>query len=160
MDKRPCYFTLGSIYFLSLIITTYYVGYYVVFRVQRVFREELRILLSISNFWTNWGSDLCSTSKWPSEPKFCERCPYSWQKMAESDCKIGHLSLCFVSKQSILWGILHFTSMVVQPPLPHYCIWIPPSLSVLLSLDAARKLFRGDSFFDSMCTYPQYSALS
>ena len=33
----------------------------------------LCIFLSISNFWTNWGSDLCSTSKWPSEPKFCER---------------------------------------------------------------------------------------
>ena len=32
------------------------------------------------NFWTNQSLDPLSTSKWPSEPQFCERYSYSWQK--------------------------------------------------------------------------------
>ena len=32
------------------------------------------------NVWTNWGIDLFSTSKWPSEPQFCERYLCRWQK--------------------------------------------------------------------------------
>ena len=38
------------------------------------------ICLLCHNFWTNWYLELLSTSKWPSESQFCERCSYSWQK--------------------------------------------------------------------------------
>ena len=34
------------------------------------------------NLWINQGLDLLSTSKWPSEPQFCEMWSYSYQKMA------------------------------------------------------------------------------
>ena len=34
------------------------------------------------NFWSNQDVDLLSTSKWPSEPQFCERWTYIWQKRA------------------------------------------------------------------------------
>ena len=33
-------------------------------------------------FWSNQNVDLLSTSKWPSEPQFCERWTYILQKMA------------------------------------------------------------------------------
>ena len=39
----------------------------------------LRCILS-HNFWTNYDLDLFSTSKWPSEPQFCERYNGSCQK--------------------------------------------------------------------------------
>jgi hypothetical protein len=32
------------------------------------------------NSWFNQGSDLLSTSKWPSEPHFCEIYSWSWPK--------------------------------------------------------------------------------
>ena len=32
------------------------------------------------NFWPNYNLDLLSTSKWPSEPQFCERYVCRWQK--------------------------------------------------------------------------------
>ena len=35
------------------------------------------------NLWTNQILDLLSTSKWPSEPQFCERWIYSWQKYGQ-----------------------------------------------------------------------------
>ena len=68
---------------------------------QRAFREELRILSSISNcpicilhynFWTNWGSDLFSTSKWPSEPQFCEIYLCSCRKLARNGQKMAILA--------------------------------------------------------------------
>ena len=31
-------------------------------------------------FWFNWDLDMFTSSKWPSEPKFCERYLCSWQK--------------------------------------------------------------------------------
>ena len=31
-------------------------------------------------FWTNQDSDMLSISNWPSEPEFCERLIYIWQK--------------------------------------------------------------------------------
>ena len=34
------------------------------------------------NFWMNQGSDLFSTSKWPSQPQFCEIWSHSYQKIA------------------------------------------------------------------------------
>ena len=36
------------------------------------------------NFWTNQDLDSLGTSKWPSEPQFCDRWPDIWQKMARN----------------------------------------------------------------------------
>ena len=41
------------------------------------------------NLWTNQNLDLLSTSKSSSEPQFCERWIYSWQKMARNGRKIA-----------------------------------------------------------------------
>ena len=41
------------------------------------------------NVWTNQDVDPLSTSKWPTEPQFCERWIYSWQKMARNGRKIA-----------------------------------------------------------------------
>ena len=35
-----------------------------------------------------------SPSKWPSDPKFCERYLCSWQKMARNDCKSAKCKSC------------------------------------------------------------------
>ena len=40
------------------------------------------ICILCHNFWTNQNLDQLSTSKWPSEPQFCERWTYIWPKMA------------------------------------------------------------------------------
>ena len=32
------------------------------------------------SFWSNWDLDMISTSKWPSDPQFCERHLCNWPK--------------------------------------------------------------------------------
>ena len=39
----------------------------------------------------NWYLDMLSTSKWPSEPQFCERWTYIWPKSGQKRSYIGHL---------------------------------------------------------------------
>ena len=51
------------------------------------------------NFWTNYNLDLFSTSKWPSELQFCERCLCRWQKIGLKLSKNGYL-LCSIFSSS------------------------------------------------------------
>ena len=53
------------------------------------------------NFYINWVLDLLSTSKWPSEPQFCERCLCSWWKNGQKWSYNSHLSVSFEPNQSI-----------------------------------------------------------
>ena len=39
-----------------------------------------KICILYLSFWFNWDLDKFGSSKWPLEPKFCERCSCSWQK--------------------------------------------------------------------------------
>ena len=41
-------------------------------------------------FWSNWGLDTLSPSKWLSAPKFCERYLCSWHKNDHKWSKNGH----------------------------------------------------------------------
>ena len=42
--------------------------------------RNINICVLCHNFWPNYNLDLLSTSKWPSEPQFCERYVCRWQK--------------------------------------------------------------------------------
>ena len=42
--------------------------------------ENEKICILCHSFWTNQNLGKLSTSKWPFEPQFCERCLYSCQK--------------------------------------------------------------------------------
>ena len=42
--------------------------------------ENGNMCILCHNFWTNWDLEPWSTSKWPSEPQFCERWTYKWRK--------------------------------------------------------------------------------
>ena len=53
------------------------------------------------NFWTNQNLNQVSTSKWPSELQFCERCTYIWQKMARNGLKTVIYKGTFISNQSL-----------------------------------------------------------
>ena len=57
------------------------------------------------NFWINQGLDLLSTSKWPSEPQFCERWKYIWRKNSQKWSYNGHLWGTFISNQSLVDGL-------------------------------------------------------
>ena len=46
------------------------------------------------SFWSDWGLDMFSTSKWPSEPKFCERYYVVGKKMTRNGCKIAKVKGC------------------------------------------------------------------
>ena len=54
------------------------------------------------NFWTNQDLESLSTTKWPSEPQFCERWTYIWQKMARNYWFMRniHFESVFSSKMS------------------------------------------------------------
>ena len=67
------------------------------------------------SFWTNWNSDLLSTSKWPSEPQFCERKAYIWQKSGQKRSYSSHLRVTFVSDRSLipLIGRLYFDTLTL-----------------------------------------------
>ena len=53
------------------------------------------------NFWTNQNLNQVSTSKWPSELQFCERCTYTWQKMARNGLKTVIYKGTFILNQSL-----------------------------------------------------------
>ena len=53
------------------------------------------------NFWTNYDLDLLSISNWPSEPQFCKRWIYIWQKCGQKQLYISHLRVTFVSDHSL-----------------------------------------------------------
>jgi hypothetical protein len=59
------------------------------------------------NFWTNQNLSPLSTSKWPIELQFCERCTYTLQIMAKNGLKTVIYKGTFISNQS-LW---HFWSI-------------------------------------------------
>ena len=68
--------------------------------------ENGNICVLCYNFWTNQNLDKVSTSKWPSELQFCERCTYIWQKMARNGRKTVIYKGTFVSNQSLEgWGL-------------------------------------------------------
>ena len=53
------------------------------------------------NFWTNQDLDPLSTSKWPSEPQFCERWTYIWRKKGQKGRTEVIYKGTFISKQSL-----------------------------------------------------------
>ena len=53
-----------------------------VFVQNRKKKRNGNVCILCHNFLTNQNLDQLSTSKWPSEPQFCERWTYIWQKMA------------------------------------------------------------------------------
>ena len=53
------------------------------------------------NFWTNWDLAPLSTSKWPSEPQFCERWRYIWQKNGRKRSYNSYLRGTFISEQTL-----------------------------------------------------------
>ena len=53
------------------------------------------------NFWTNYDLDPLSTSKWPSEPPFCERWRYIWQKNGQKRSYNSYLRVTFISDHSL-----------------------------------------------------------
>ena len=55
----------------------------------------------VHEFWTNVDLDLLSTSKWPSEPQFCERWKYIWQKNGQKWSYNSYLRVTFILKQSL-----------------------------------------------------------
>ena len=66
------------------------------------------------NFWSNQNVDLLSTSKWPSEPQFCERWTYIWQKMVRNGRTKAIYKGTFISIQTLhtmfsqhKWSNLH-----------------------------------------------------
>ena len=54
------------------------------------------------NFWTNYNLDLLRTSKWPSEPQFCERWRYIWQNIGQKRSHKSYLRVTFISKHSLV----------------------------------------------------------
>ena len=72
------------------------------------------ICVSCHNFWTNQNLDQLSTSKWPSEPQFCERWTYIWQKkwpemvVKRSFMRNIHFKSAFIIAQ---WNI-HFFDII------------------------------------------------
>ena len=61
------------------------------------------------HMWTNQDLDSLSTSKWPSEPQFCERNTYIWQEYGQKWSYNGCLSVCFISDQSIIKEIQYIS---------------------------------------------------
>ena len=53
------------------------------------------------NLWNNQNLDPLSTSKWPSEPQFCERWMYSWQKNGQKWSYNGHTFFSFILNMSL-----------------------------------------------------------
>ena len=49
------------------------------------------ICILCHNFWSNQNVDLLSTSKWPSEPQFCERWTYIRRKNGQKWSYKGHI---------------------------------------------------------------------
>ena len=45
-------------------------------------------------FWFNWDLDRFASSKWPSEPKFCERYYSVGKKTARNCCKLAKRKSC------------------------------------------------------------------
>ena len=61
------------------------------------------------NFWSNQNVDLLSTSKWPSEPQFCERWTYIRQKRARygrSNIRDIRFHTVFMLKEQV-WLLSH-----------------------------------------------------
>ena len=63
--------------------------------------ENRNIWVLWHNFWANYDLDLLSISNNPSEPQFCERWTYIWQKSGQKWLYDGHLRVTFVSDQSL-----------------------------------------------------------
>ena len=78
---------------------------------------EIFCILS-HDFWMNQGLDLLNTSKWPSEPQFCEIWSLSCQKMARNGCKTAiYHSLSFPNSLYCTWFMRVFweTFLRYQP---------------------------------------------
>ena len=56
------------------------------------------------NFWTNCGVDPFRSSKWPSEPQFCERYSCNWHKKFVKWPAICHLQIL---------GLFYFLPIVI-----------------------------------------------
>ena len=70
--------------------------------VQNRKKRNGNICVLYRNFWTNHNLDQISTTKWPSEPQFCERWTYIWRKMARNYWFMRniHFESVFSSKMS------------------------------------------------------------
>ena len=70
------------------------------------------------DFWMNQGLDLLNTSKWPSEPQFCEIWSLSCPKMARNGCKMAiYHSISFPNSLYCTWFMRVFweTFLRYQP---------------------------------------------
>ena len=75
---------------------------------QKNRNENIWILCN--NVWTNYNYNLLSISNWPSEPQFCERWIYIWQKSGQKQLYISHIRVTFVSDHSLhtyIWKYLY-----------------------------------------------------
>jgi len=62
------------------------------------------ICVLCQNFWSNQNVDLLSTSKWPSEPQFCEIWTYIWQKMVRNGRTKAIYKGTFISIQTLFFN--------------------------------------------------------
>ena len=67
------------------------------------------------NFWTNWGTDTFSNSKWPFEPQLCEGylCKWwkKWLEMDSSSLKALWFHIMDYGHPRTQWSFLFFIEM-------------------------------------------------
>ena len=78
-----------------------------------------------------------STSKWPSEPQFCERWRYIWRKNGQKRSYNSYLRVTFVSKHSLVHSVLWENSRIPQRPFK--IIW--PLTSINKWLKTTQSIF-------------------
>ena len=99
------------------------------------------------NFWTNQDLDLFSISKWPSEPQFCERWTYKWQKKWPER----------VLQQSFI-SIFHFQSEYNMLHSPKAEL-IEPSIAKEHRKKARNFLMAPDPKKSGWCASPRYQLI-
>ena len=64
------------------------------------------ICILCHKFWTHQNLDTLSTSKWPSEPQFCEKWTYIWPEMVveQSFMNLFYLETIYYIVSSICYG--------------------------------------------------------
>ena len=88
--------------------------------VQIAKKGKWKYLHLCPNFWTNQSLDQWSTLKWSSEPQLCVKWTYIWQKNGRKWSLHGHLSVSFISNQTIRKIALRWTRFLVYFKLEFY----------------------------------------
>ena len=99
---------------------------------------EKYIYILCHNGWTNWGTDPVSTSKWPSEPQFCERYSCRWRKLARN----GHKTTILVGR----WGRLPIDDEYAALLRRRLNLWYRGCNQEVPSLNSVWAVFKWFSF--------------